>query len=156
MKLYHFSDQYFEEGDHIEPGHFSITVANAQKIKQEFEDVLEARRLLNPSASISRKSCLFTVSSEYADGFKTQRRYMYELELLTTASIQKCNHAIITYFTRFFPLNDSAYFTDKLHLLDAYWLNVQSCDDDGSAIEYEEEILVDSALPILRRIDLLA
>lgn len=155
MTLYHFSNKFFEVGDQIPIGHFKVTVSKANNIVQEFECLMEERRLIvNPNA-ISRLNCLFTFPNNVAEGFKTDREFLYELKLPKGVNASSHNHEIGTYFSKLFHLNDIDFIKDELNLIDNYWTNTRLVSDsNGIKIDHNEEILVGSSLEVLRRIKL--
>ncbi|MFN3402868.1 MAG: hypothetical protein ACK40G_02160 [Cytophagaceae bacterium] len=153
MKLYHFSDKYLNPDDFMPVGNFKVTISNSSNIVQQFEEYMEERRITTGIANISRLNCLFTFPKHVAEGFKTQRKFLYELEV--TDDIQKSshNHEIGTYFQNLFKFNDIDFIKNETNLIDSYWSNQQPfIDSNGVHIKYEEEILVDKPLKILRTI----
>lgn len=153
MKLYHFSDKYFDPDEFIQIGHFKKTITQSGGIVEEFEMLLEESRQLITSAKISRLNCLFTFPKNVADGFKTNRKFLYELELTDDVQTSSHNHEIGTYFQKLFKLNDINYFKDEQNLIDTYWSNTQPFkDSNGIEIGFGEEILVDKPLQIKRTI----
>ena len=153
MKLYHFSDKYFDPDEYIPIGNFKKTIAQGRKIVTEFEDYLEQRRSIIDPSKISRLNCLFTFPGNVADGFKTKRKFMYELELTDDVKFQTHNHEIISYFEKLFALNDINYIKDEQNLVDSYWLNNHPFQDsNGIKINVGEEILVNKPLKVNRTI----
>ncbi len=153
MKLYHFSDKYFDPDEFIPIGNFKKTIAQGRKIVTEFENYLEQRRLTIDPTKISRLNCLFTFPQNIADGFKTKRKFLYELELTNDVEFSTHNHEIISYFEKLFHLNDINYIKDEHNLVDSYWLNIPPFQDsNGINIDIGEEILVNKPLKVIRTI----
>ena len=151
MRLFHFSDKYFDPDQYIPIGNFKKTIAQGRTIVNEFENYLEERRLKVDSSKISRLNCLFTFPQNVADGFITKRKFLYELEMPEDAQFSSHNHEIISYFKKLFDLNDINYIKDEQNLVDSYWLNIPPFQDsNGIRIEIGEEILVNKPLKIVR------
>lgn len=153
MKLYHFSDKYFDPDEFIPIGNFKKTITQGREIVSEFENYLEQRRLTIDPTKISRLNCLFTFPQNVAEGFKTKRKFMYELELTDDTEFSTHNHEIISHFQKLFDLNDINYIKDEQNLVDSYWLNNPPFrDSNGINIEISEEILVNKPLKVIRTI----
>ena len=81
MRLFHFSDKYFDPDQYIPIGNFKKTIAQGRTIVNEFENYLEERRLKVDSSKISRLNCLFTFPQNVADGFITKRKFFFEFSI---------------------------------------------------------------------------
>lgn len=149
MKVYHFSDKYFDPDSFIPTGNFKKTISNASTIVTQFEQLMEEQRISINSSLISRLNCLFTFPINEAEGFKTNRKFLYELELTDDVEFSSHNYQIISYFEKLFRYNDIDLIKENERLIVSYWLN-ESTENQG--INVSTEILVNKPLKILKTI----
>lgn len=151
MYLYHFSDKYYEPDTFFPIGNFAKYIANQSETEQEFERLMEEKRVALGVSSPSRMNCLFTLKSEYLDNFKNNRKFLYELEVPESEALFSHNYNVGTYFSTLFHFNIIDVIKADEKLMEDYWKSSGPyIDCNGTDIGYNEEILVGNPLKIKR------
>ena len=151
MYLYHFSDKYYEPDTFFPIGSFAKYIANQSQIVQEFEQLMEEKRVALGVSSPSRMNCLFTLKSEGVDNFKNNRKFLYELEVPESEALYSHNYNVGTYFSTLFHFNIIDVIISDEKLMEDYWKRTSPyINSIGKDIGYDEEILVANPLKIIR------
>jgi hypothetical protein len=151
MNLYHFSHKYYVPDAFFPIGNFAKFIANQSKTVQEFEQLMEEKRVELGVSSPSRLKCIFTFSKEVAEGFNSDRKFLYELEVPEDEKLFTHNYEVGTYFSTLFHLNSIDVIKADEQLMEDYWKGTGPyIDSIGRDIGYIEEILVTNPLKIKR------
>ena len=152
MEVYHFSDNIYQIGNIIPIGNFKKIINDSSEVVKHFEKLMEEQRIcILGTDSISRLDCLFTFPKNVAEGFRTKRKYLYELELRDNVKRESRNHEIGTYFSKLFQHNSTQLIDNEIELIKSYWTTQESVVSlSGVIITFEEEILVKEPLTVKR------
>lgn len=153
MLLYHFSDGEYNVGDMMPIGNYGKYVTSASATVKRFENLMEISRIkIDPRLS-SRLNCIFAFNQEYADGFKCDRKYLYELEVPESILIFEHNYNVSTFFWNLCNQNRLSDIEKETDLMDDYWRNDGTfLTTEPKIIPYDKEFLISQPVKIIRKL----
>lgn len=149
MKLYHFSNRYYEPDNLIPIGNFAKFIEKQSEVVKEFEHMMEEMRKTIGVSSPSRLNCLFTFKTGSTDLYSTNRKFLYELEVPEGETLYSHNYNIGTFFSNLFHFNNIDVLKEEEKLMADYWNGTGPyIDSIGRDIGYGEEVLVANPLKV--------
>ncbi|GAL86076.1 hypothetical protein MYP_3305 [Sporocytophaga myxococcoides] len=153
MFLYHFSDLELSVNANFPVGNFAKTVAQnpiAQKFEEEMENI---RRNYTPTKP-SRLNCIFAFDNATAEGFKTNRKFLYELDIPETLHPSIHNYEVGSFFSELLLKNNIQLILSEVTLMEDYW----TCPDlyinsNGQILKFVKEYLIPVPVRINRVIN---
>jgi len=143
MDYYHWSNTLYEPNTFMPIGTFGRWISNQGPLAQQFERLMEERRLLVSPDAPSRSACIFMLKPQEAEGFEP-RQCLYKLQPARGAAVSQHNYKVGTYFSELISLGNQTQILLETALMDAYWLNNGPYGaQTGQPLHYIPEFLTD-------------